>query len=315
MTTPSVHCDLCDCDNLEIISQSDRHQKALDTGLCLGCGLVMHVPVPSEAEVNEYYASRYRQDYHGESQPSERRIMRAWKNAERIHAQLKPALSGVKTVFEVGAGIGCSVKLFETEGFRASGIEPNHDFNAFTRQNLFAQVENVNLFDMEAKAQTDLLLLIHVIEHFSSPRKALTHMRALIHDDGLLYVECPNVTGPFATYDRMFHYAHIYNFSPETLQAIVASCGFELVECYSSDDDADIHMLFKKCAEAKEAVVSPTHADWVRSRVHQHNVVSYHARPSYLSKRVRKVSSYLMEYMKAKDFVSALLSRVGRDRG
>lgn len=314
MTTPSVHCDLCGCDNIEIISQSDRHQQALDTGLCLGCGLVMHVPVPSEAEVNEYYASRYRQDYHGESQPSERRIMRAWKNAERIHAQLKPALNNVEIAFEVGAGIGCTVKKFETEGFKASGIEPNHDFNAFTRQSLFARVENVNLFDMEAKAQTDLLLLIHVIEHFSSPRKALTHMRELIHDDGLFYVECPNVTGPFATYDRMFHYAHIYNFSPKTLQATVEQCGFELVECFSTDSDPDIHMLFKKCDTPKAAVVSADHADWVRDRINQYNVVSYHARPSYLSKRVRKVSSYLMEYMQAKDFVSALLSHLGKGR-
>lgn len=314
MTSPSVHCDLCGCDNIEIISQADRHQQALDTGLCQGCGLVMHVPVPSEAEVNEYYASRYRQDYHGESQPSERRIMRAWKNAQRIHNQLKPALSKVETVFEVGAGIGCTVKLFETEGFKASGIEPNHDFNAFTRQSLFADVKNINLFDLEAKPQADLVLLIHVIEHFSSPQKALTQIRELIHDDGLFYVECPNVTGPFATYDRMFHYAHIYNFSPKTLQATVEQCGFELVECFSDDDDADIHMLFKKCGEVNKAEVSADHADWVRGRINQYNTFSYHARPSYLSKRARKVSSYLMEYMKAKDFVSALLSRVSRNR-
>jgi SAM-dependent methyltransferase len=312
ITTPSMLCDLCGCDSIEIISHADRHQQALDTGLCLGCGLVMHVPVPSEAEVNEYYASRYRQDYHGESQPSERRIMRAWKNAERIHRQLSPSLSHVNTVFEVGAGIGCTVKLFETEGFQASGIEPNHDFNAFTQQSLFAQVENTNLFDLEASARTDLLLLIHVIEHFSSPQKALRHLRGLIHDDGLFYVECPNVTGPFATYDRMFHYAHIYNFTPQTLQAMVEQCGFELLECFSDDTDPDIHMLFKKCAVPESAVVKAEHADWVRDRIKQFNVISYHARPSYLSKRVRKVSSYLMEYMQAKDFVSALLSRLGK---
>ena len=274
----------------------------------------MHVPVPSEAEVTEYYASRYRQDYHGECQPSERRIMRAWKNAQRIHQQLRPSLDGVQTVFEVGAGIGCSVKLFETEGFNASGIEPNHDFNAFTRQNLFADVANGNLFDLAATPRTDLLLLIHVIEHFASPKKAVSHLRSLIHNDGLLYVECPNVTGPFATYNRMFHYAHIYNFSPLTLQAMVEQCGFELVKCFSSDNDPDIHMLFKKVAVPKERTVSPEHARWVRERIKQYNVVSYHARPSYLSKRVKKVSSYLMEYMQAKDFVSALLSRLSQGK-
>ena len=314
MTKQSVHCDLCGGNHIEIISQSDRHQQALDTGLCLGCGLVMHVPVPSEAEVNDYYASRYRQDYHGESQPSERRIMRAWKNAERIHQQLKPSLVDVKRVFEVGAGIGCTVKLFESEGFAASGIEPNHDFNAFTQQSLLASVENTNLFDLPTTARTDLLLLIHVIEHFSSPSRALSHLRELIHDDGLFYVECPNLTGPFATYDRMFHYAHIYNFTPQTLQAMVEQCGFELIECFSGKDDPDIHMLFKKCTVPEAAAVEPNHAGWVRERINQFNLVSYHARPAYLSKRVRKISSYLMEYMQARDFVSALLSRVSQKR-
>ena len=312
MTNHTVQCDLCGGDKFEVISRSDRHKQPLDTGLCLGCGLVMHMPVPNEAEVAEYYATRYRQDYHGERQPSERRVMRAWNNAGRIYNQISSSLSTVKTVFEIGAGIGCTVKYFEDQGLKASGIEPNHDFNAFTKQSLFAHVDNVNLFSLETTPRTDLLLLIHVIEHFSSPQRALRHIRELIHDDGLFYVECPNITGPFATYDRMFHYAHIYNFSPQTLQATVEQCGFELVQCFSGDNDPDIHMLFKKCDEAKAAAVSSDHAYWVRERINQYNVVSYHARPSYLSKRARKVSSYLMEYMKAKDFVADLLGRLAR---
>jgi len=312
MTNHTVQCDLCGGDKFEVISRSDRHKQPLDTGLCLGCGLVMHMPVPNEAEVAEYYATRYRQDYHGERQPSERRVMRAWNNAGRIYNQISSSLSTVKTVFEIGAGIGCTVKYFEDQGLKASGIEPNHDFNAFTRSKLMADVENVNLYDLEPAARADLVLLIHVIEHFSSPVKALKCIHGLIHDGGLFYVECPNVTGPFATQDRMFHYAHIYNFSPETLKALAELCGFELVNSFSGDDDADIQMLFRKVAVQKQPVDLAGHADRVRKRINQYNTLSYHARPAYLSKRVRKVSSYLMEYMKAREFVSALLSRLSK---
>ncbi|OIO71825.1 MAG: hypothetical protein AUJ57_06565 [Zetaproteobacteria bacterium CG1_02_53_45] len=315
MTNHSVRCDLCGGEQIEIVSRSDRHQNPLDTGLCLGCGLVMHVPVPSEAEVAEYYATRYRQDYHGELQPSERRVMRAWNNGKRIYSQLRSSISGVKTVFEIGAGIGCTVKYFEDQGLKASGIEPNRDFNAFTRSKLFADVENVNMYDLEPAPRADLVLLIHVIEHFSSPTKALKYIHGLIHDDGLFYVECPNLTGPFATHDRMFHYAHIYNFSPETLQALAEQCGFERVECFTGEDDADIHMLFKKVAMQEKPVNLPGHADRVRGRINKYNALSYHMRPGYLSRRARKVSSYLMEYMKAREFVSTLLSRLEKQRG
>lgn len=315
MINHSVQCDLCGGDQLEIVSRSDRHQQPLDTGLCLGCGLVMHVPVPDEAEVAEYYASRYRQDYHGERQPSERRVMRAWNNAERIYNQVSSSLSGVGSVFEIGAGIGCTVKYFEEQGLKSSGIEPNRDFNAFTRSQLFAAVENVNMFDLDAAPRADLVLLIHVIEHFSSPKRALNYIHQLINDGGMFYVECPNLTGPFATNDRMFHYAHIYNFSPETLKALAGQCGFELIECFTDDNDADIQMLFRKVAVKSPQALLPGHADWVRERINKYNTLSYHMRPSYLSKRARKVSSYLMEYMKAREFVSGLLGRLGKGQG
>ncbi|GAV20074.1 methyltransferase domain protein [Mariprofundus micogutta] len=314
MTNHSVQCDLCGGDKFEIVSRSDRHKQALDTGLCLGCGLVMHLPVPNEAEVAEYYATRYRQDYHGERQPSERRVMRAWKNAGRIYNQIGSSISAVETVFEIGAGIGCTVKYFEDQGLKASGIEPNHDFNAFTHSKLFADVENVNLYDLEPTPRTDLVLLIHVIEHFSSPKKALKHIHGLINDGGMFYVECPNLTGPFATQSRMFHYAHIYNFSPETLKSMAEQCGFELIESFSGDDDADIQMLFRKVGMQDQPVQLSGNADRVRARINKYNALSYHARPAYLSKRARKVSSYLMEYMKAREFVSSLLSRLEKQR-
>lgn len=310
MNTNSVQCDLCGGSEIEIVSRQDRHGEPLQTGLCQGCGLVMHVPVPDEAEVADYYASRYRQEYHGERQPSDRRVMRAWNNAERIYAQLHKHLPAGASVFEVGAGIGCTVKYFEMQGFDATGIEPNRDFNAFTRNRLHARVENRNLYDLESGWDVDLLLLIHVIEHFTSPKTALQHMHGLIADQGLLYIECPNLTGPFATFGRMFHYAHIYNFTPLTLQALAAQCGFELLECYSADDEADIHMLFRKTAAQPAAMDLSGHADQVRRSLNRYNAVSYHARPAYVSRRIRKVSSYLMEYMQSKEFVTSLLGRI-----
>ncbi|MFQ5344755.1 MAG: class I SAM-dependent methyltransferase [Mariprofundus sp.] len=310
MNTNIVKCDLCGDSEIEIVSRQDRHGKQLQTGLCSGCGLVMHVPVPDETEVADYYARLYRQDYHGERQPSDRRVMRAWNNAERIYRQLQARLPAGGSVFEVGAGIGCTVKYFEMQGFDATGIEPNKDFNAFTRDRLRARVENQNLYDLQAEQDVDLLLLIHVIEHFTSPKKALQHMHGLIHDKGLLYIECPNLTGPFATFSRMFHYAHIYNFTPLTLQALAAQCGFELLEYYSQDDEADIRMLFRKADAPARLPDLSTHANQVRESLKHYNTVSYHARPAYLSRRARKVTSYLMEYMQAKEFVTNLLSRV-----
>jgi len=269
----------------------------------------MHLPIPSEAEVAEYYATRYRHEYHGERVPNPRRVMRAWNNGERIHKQLTPFLTGDESVFEIGAGIGCTVKAFETHGHKAAGIEPNRDFNTYSRERLFTRIENTNLFDLEDAGSPDLILLIHVIEHFSSPRRALKHIHGLLAKDGLFYVECPNLTGPFATFDRKFHYAHIYNFSPQTLQVLAEKCGFEKVATLTSDHEPDIHMLFRKSKKTKPATVpSSRHAAEVEAAISQHNAVTYHLRPAYLLRRVRKLWSYLIEGLTAKLFVARLLA-------
>lgn len=300
-------CDLCGGSDFTIVSERDRHGNALTTGLCRGCGLVSHLPVPSEKEVAAYYAKQYRRDYHGEATPSKRRIMRAWNNGRRILGQLREHLPKHASVFEVGAGIGCTVKCFESAGFDASGIEPNEDFNSYTRDKLHAKVANTNLYDLHADPEgMDAVILIHVIEHFSSPTRALTHIRDLIKDGGLLYIECPNIGAPFATFDRMFHFAHIFNFTPATLVALARKCGFEEVARFKADDHPDIEILFRKVELPKKFSADPSEADRTDAAIHRYNWLTYNLRPDYLGRRLRKLASYANEYLKADAFVKEL---------
>ncbi|MDQ6961825.1 MAG: class I SAM-dependent methyltransferase [Mariprofundaceae bacterium] len=300
-------CDLCHSGNYKNVSNQDRHGRKLYTGICLQCGLLSHIPVPSEEEIIQYYAVRYRKDYHGSSKPIARRIMRAHRNAERIFTQLKPHMKPKQTVFEVGAGIGCTVKFFEQQGLEASGIEPNKDFNVFTRQELHADVRNENLYDLNEKADYDVTLLIHVIEHFTSPTRALKHIYGLIKDDGLLYIECPNATAPFGRLSKMFHFAHIYNFSPKTLIAMAQKCGFVVENIFSDDNNPNLQILFKK-STAQEQELDETHANWVLERIHYHTYLSYHLRPCYLKARITKLLSYGSEYLLARGFVKKFLA-------
>jgi len=302
-------CDLCGSSDFEIVSEYDRHNKPLTTGLCKNCGLVMHLPMPSEEEISAYYAKDYRRDYHGESRPSPRRIMRAWNNGQRILKQIKSFIPEKSKVFEVGAGIGCTVKSFETSDFQASGIEPNTDFNSYTRDVLHAHVENINLYDLEADHSRDVVLLIHVIEHFVSPKRALTHMRGLLKDDALLYIECPNVGAPFATFGRLFHFAHTYNFTHRTLVNMAKAAGFDVVQTFTDDDNPDIQILFKKVAIPETINFDENAAKHSYDAIFRYNWLTYNVRADYLLRRIIKLSSYAKEYMQANSFVKELERR------
>jgi len=297
-------CDLCGGVDFEPVSSRDRHGEELETGVCTQCGLVAHMHIPSEAELHRFYSEDYRQDYHGELTPSRRRVMRAWKNGQRIFGQLQSHLTPGQRLLEVGAGIGCTVKVFELNGWQASGIDPNVGFLNYSREHLHSPITVGNLYDLPKQEAYDVVLLIHVIEHFRSPKAALQHIRQLLPTGGKFYVECPNLAAPFATQRRLFHFAHIHNFTPQTLQWMAELCGFRLVSSFGSEFDPNLQMLFE--AAEPQAVDFSGGLAATQEALHRYNSLTYHLRPSYATSRLGKVCSYLWEHLHANSFVAGI---------
>jgi ubiquinone/menaquinone biosynthesis C-methylase UbiE len=297
-------CDLCGGADFELVSSLDRHGEELQTGVCTQCGLVAHMDIPTEAELHQFYSEDYRQDYHGELTPSHRRVMRAWNNGRRIFGQLQPHLTPGQRLLEVGAGIGCTVKVFELNGWQASGIDPNVGFLNYSREHLHSPITVGNLYDLPKQVTYDVVLLIHVIEHFRSPKAALQHIRRLLPTGGKFYVECPNLAAPFATQPRLFHFAHIHNFTPQTLQWMAELCGFRLVSSFGSELDPNLQMLFE--AAEPQAVDFSGGLQATQEALDRYNSLTYHLRPSYMASRIRKVCSYLWEHLHANSFVAGI---------
>jgi SAM-dependent methyltransferase len=299
-------CDLCDGTQFELIGRHDRRGKELLTGVCTRCGLVAHWNIPSEVDLQDFYATRYRREYHGESSPSARRVMRAWRTAKRIGRQLGPALAPGSDVFDVGAGIGCAVKVFELAGHPASGIEPNFGFQEFSKSQLHARVASGDLWDITAHAVHDTVLLIHVIEHFRSPRQALRHIHRILKPDGQLYVECPNLGAPFTTRPKLFHFAHIHNFTPATLQMLARRCGFEVVRWFSTPADPNLQVLLRRL-ESEALEIDDDSYRQTMAALERFGPWSYHLRRRYLVPRLAKLLSYAVEYAIAEPYVTRIL--------
>lgn len=303
-------CDLCAGGQFRLISRLDRKGRPLLTDVCESCGLVAHHDLPSEEEIGAFYATEYRRAYHGEVTPGARRIMRAWKNAERIHRELSPFLgSAAHDVFEVGAGIGCNVKVFEQQGHAASGIEPNRGFQRYAEQRLKARVTNESLEDLAAQPRYDLILLVHVIEHLRSPRKSLVHLHRLLRPEGLLYVECPNLGAPFTTRGKLFHFAHIYNFTRQTLGQLAEHCGFRVERWFGEDRDPNLAALLRR-HDAVPLQMAGQGCQGTLDALTRYNSLTFHLRWSYLRPRVTKLLSYLWEHAWAERYVARLLRAI-----
>jgi len=260
--------------------------------VCTCCGLIFHESIPGDQELTEYYAHQYRHEYHGERQPSAKRVLRAWNVGRAIFRRAKPYLQLGDRVFEIGAGLGCTVKAFELQGYASAGIEPGLDFQGYSRRTLHVDIQNASLDDLPPVPTYDFILLIHVIEHFNHPSLALRRIWGLLRSGGRLYLECPNVYAPHTAPGGMFHYAHIYNFTPWTLRMMGETCGFRVVQELSRSHDTSLMFVLEK-AETRRLVITPGSYGKSLSAVRRYNALTYHCRPRYVLNRIQSAARLL----------------------
>jgi 2-polyprenyl-3-methyl-5-hydroxy-6-metoxy-1,4-benzoquinol methylase len=308
----SAPCDLCEGTSFREIADTDRHGQPLATVACEKCGLVRHAKLPTEAELTAFYSKDYRKAYNGESTPGARRIMRAWNNGERICDQIGSQLKPGGRLLEVGAGIGCTVKVFEKAGFQAEGIDPGGEFLQFSMKNLNAKVRVQTLDDLQGQNTFDTILLVHVIEHLRSPLAALRKIGSLLKPGGMFYVECPNLQAPFARRSQLFHFAHIHNFVPSTLQMMAEASGFELVQRFGDERDPNLQMLFRHTGNCRLQIDSRNFQRTI-DQLRRADFVPYFSRPRYVLDRIRKVAGYAREHLQAKAFVDGLIEECRKE--
>ncbi|MFK7818053.1 MAG: methyltransferase domain-containing protein [Planctomycetaceae bacterium] len=300
-------CCLCHGIDFEIVDTRDRKGDSLVTVMCRDCGLISHRDIPSDEELANFYESEYRLRYHGERAPSNRRVMRAWRNGQRILNQLSPHLFPDSNVLEIGAGLGCTVRNFQEAGHIAEGIDPGRDFTNFAATKLGVNISQRSLTDLQERQERDVVLLIHVIEHLNAPRDAFLRIHQLLKPGGQLYIECPNLDAPVARRSRLFHFAHVYNFTPSTLRMMAEQSGFELVKQFGRKRHPNLQMLFRK-TEARSFHVRPTSSQRTLRRIRMGRL-RYHLRPSYLIERVRKLTNYAIEHLLADRYVQQLTGK------
>lgn len=302
-------CELCGGSAFQIVGRRERRGEPLVSVVCVTCGLISHETLPTDAELTAYYSEQYRRDYHGEFTPSPHRVLRAWRTGQILRKRLLPFLHEQDTVLEIGAGIGCTVKSLELAGYEAEGIEPHHGFQAFAEKRLRARVRRCTLAEMPTDAKFDFILLVHVIEHFNHPRRDLERIAGLLKPGGRLYVECPNAEAPHAAPGRMFHFAHVYNFTNPTLAMLAQVSGLARRAVLFPPEHPLIGQVFALSAAAKTAIDPESYHRSVAALT-RYNTLTYHLRPRYLVERVQRFASQTAERVFAQQRLMRLLSRI-----
>ena len=261
-------CPVCDGHRRAVLARGGRDDPALTTVVCCGCGMVSHHPLPDPAAVAAYYAREYRLAHKGAADPKPKHVLRALRGAVARARRLAPLLPPGARVLDIGASSGEFTHVMARGGFQATGMEPNQGYAAFARRTYAAPIhEGGYEAAPEVPGGYHLITLNHVLEHLPDPAAALARFHALLAPEGLLFLEVPNLLGVQKRAATLFHTAHIWNFTPQTLAGLAARHGFTPL---AGENLAETSVVFRRLPAPCPLPPDPALAARLRRQVAEH---------------------------------------------
>lgn len=220
-------CVDCPCGSSRFagLACSDRYGLIQSTVICTRCGLVQSNPRMTESAYRRFYESdEYRVIYEGDRflDACQAHYLDGRGNAvyERV-TSYRPATQ-IRSVLEFGAAGGWNLLPFLAAGIQATGYDYSRDLVTLGR------TKGIDLVCgglEDVAGQYDVIVLNHVVEHFSDVPQALRTLRAHLAPDGFMFVAVPDVED-FAL--GQLQNAHTYYFTRRTLEFCGALAGLRM---------------------------------------------------------------------------------------
>ena len=243
-----MSCALCRGNDFKRISEKDSKSKGeLIVCFCNSCSMVSQNPIPTEHQVEQYYATEYRQDYKQVFEPKLKHIYRAGNLAlDRLGFLTKNNVVSGK-LLDVGAGGGEFTYVSSQLGFDSTGIEPNIGYSNYAKDQYQANVKTGQLAEVDGKF--DVITMFHVMEHIPDPIKTFKKLYDLLNEDGFLFIEVPNIESFSQSPGNTFFKAHIHYFSAATL---IACASQYFVSADLDNSGNNISILFNRRSSSKD---------------------------------------------------------------
>jgi 2-polyprenyl-3-methyl-5-hydroxy-6-metoxy-1,4-benzoquinol methylase len=225
----ALSCNLCGSSGKAVIGTRDRFLNPLTNVICTHCGLIRVDPMPTDAELDRYYTDHYRLHYQNTLEPTPKTIERGKRGAEARLDMLAKFLKPGARILDIGAGGGEFLAEAKKRGYEVEGVEPSIGFARYAERTYGVKVHVAPLMKIDFGGRKfDLVHSFHVFEHLRDPIASMRLVHSLLNPDGHFYIAVPDMAED-RTPTGMFHFAHVYGFTYETLLMMAAKAGFEWI--------------------------------------------------------------------------------------
>jgi len=155
------------------------------------------------------------------------------KKKRRYLLPLKPYINADSRVLEIGPGWGTLLKLIQdTYHSHVLGVEISELAARVASEHYKLPIKNKIFQDFarDYKGEKfDVIMIMHVLEHFVDPNDVLDQARSLLSPNGILYIAVPNLMNPDEPLDRYFHFEHVHYFTAYSLAKLLQKHGFKVL--------------------------------------------------------------------------------------
>ena len=230
-----VSC-LCGHAGFVKISSHDRFGFQQRVVVCRKCGLMMSSPRLTNKSYQVFYSTDiYRMIYQDEDylETAERKLNSDY--GKYLFEDLYPLIKEHKNlnVLEFGCGGGWNLIHFLRAGYKVTGYDYSPTLTQLGKTYRLDLREGT-IGDVEG--EYDIIILNHVIEHFTDLFGSMKAIVNHLKPGGLMYIGVPNMDN----YGSLqLQNAHVYYFTPRTFKYFMGLCGLRIIQFGSAQK---IHM-------------------------------------------------------------------------
>jgi len=232
-----MKCDLCNSNEIELLSETLRYSTASKIYRCKECGLVFLYPKMSLEEERAFYEKEYGDIYSTEKGTTPERLFETRLPDAKIYLDwVKDFIRNQDDCLEIGCASGYFLATLKPCVKSVAGIETHTLLKQFCESigiQMFDQLDGIQ------DAQYDRIFLFFLLEHLGEPVEFLQLVRKKLKKDGTAFIVVPNVGDALLSlYDipafKSFYFtpAHQFYYSKETLALLFKKAGFERFDIY-----------------------------------------------------------------------------------
>jgi 2-polyprenyl-3-methyl-5-hydroxy-6-metoxy-1,4-benzoquinol methylase len=204
---------------------------------CRGCGGVQLAPVPSEAELEEFYNLDYRVEV--------RRHLRQMTTVGSQMLDLLEAKTSGRKLLEIGCSYGGFLRLAKHRGWFCTGIEASRTAVAEAvgaGLEVYAGTVENNLCSLGSR-RFDVIAIWHVVEHLPDARPVLRAVSSLLTAGGYLTLRTPNAESMGARllgrrWEWFYAPEHVFLYTARGIHQLLEQCNLKIESISSQRGDA-----------------------------------------------------------------------------